>query len=514
QLLQANEPVPKEARFGFEFIDANNMKAILNFLASDELEGRATGNRGLKIAAKFLASQYKLAGLTSVPGQDSMLQKFFILQSSIDTTTSLSVSLNSFGAQISYRFSLNHDFWMPTYGGASYTVAAPVVFAGYGLKDDSTGYNDFKGLRVKGKILMVFADTPEFMKSEEQIKMPEHRRLRELRKKKVRTAQDHGAVAILMISKSAVPVQVNRFKKWHTRPHYTLTGRPQPLPQFIISEDLADAILSASAWTAKKLRENISATSKPNSFLVKGTSMILDVKIHAEIKETQNVVAYLQGSDPEVNHEVIALGAHYDHLGKDKAGNVFNGADDDGSGTTAMLEIARAFAKNPIRPRRSLLFISHCGEERGLLGSDYYTAHPLVPLKDTIALLNMDMIGRNNENSVYIIGSDFLSRELHEINEAANATVGLELDYTYNSVKHPDRFYYRSDHYNFAKQGIPIIFYFAGLHRDYHKATDTVDKINFAKMQKIGRLVYLTAWKVANLEHRLTIDRINKSEVD
>ena len=227
-----------------------------------------------------------------------------------------------------------------------------------------------------------------------------------------------------------------------------------------------------------------------------------------------NVIAYIKGSAwPD---EYIVLSAHYDHVGI-RGGKIYNGADDDASGTAAVLEIAEAFktaAKNGQGPKRSIVFLNVSGEEIGLFGSRYYTEHPVFPLQNTVANLNIDMIGRidekhvNNPDFVYLIGSDKISSELHELSEAINKKyVNLELDYTYNDENDPNRFYYRSDHYNFAKNGIPIIFYFNGVHRDYHKATDTADKIQYDLLQKRTRLIFHTAWEIANRPTRLKIDR-------
>lgn len=227
-----------------------------------------------------------------------------------------------------------------------------------------------------------------------------------------------------------------------------------------------------------------------------------------------NVVAYIKGS--EKPDEYIILSAHYDHVGV-KGEKVYNGADDDASGTSAVLEIAEAFkkaAENGQAPKRSIVFLNVSGEEIGLFGSKYYTEHPIFPLKSTVANLNIDMIGRvdkehaDNPEFVYLIGSDKISNELHTISEAVNKKyVNLELDYTYNDVNDPNRFYYRSDHYNFAKNGIPIIFYFNGVHKDYHRPTDTADKIHYDLLQKRTQLIFYTAWELANRENRLKIDK-------
>jgi hypothetical protein len=227
-----------------------------------------------------------------------------------------------------------------------------------------------------------------------------------------------------------------------------------------------------------------------------------------------NVLGYIEGTD--LKEELIIITAHYDHLGKHDS-LTFNGADDDGSGTVATLEIAEAFmlAKKAGKgPRRSVLIMPVSGEEKGLLGSKYYTDHPTYPLENTVVNLNIDMIGRLDDwhdtaNYVYLIGADRLSQELHDISEQVNKEhIGLNLDYKFNEENDPNRYYYRSDHYNFAKNNIPVIFYFNGVHEDYHKITDTVEKIDFQKIQTITRLVFLTAWELANREDRIIVDKI------
>ncbi|CAM1335013.1 M28 family metallopeptidase [Tenacibaculum aestuariivivum] len=233
------------------------------------------------------------------------------------------------------------------------------------------------------------------------------------------------------------------------------------------------------------------------------------------LKDSENVVAFIKGSEnPE---EIIVISAHLDHEGI-KDGEIYNGADDDGSGTVAILEIAEAFKKAADAgkgPKRSILFLHVTGEEKGLLGSKYYTENPIFPLANTVTNLNIDMIGRvdefhtENTNYIYLIGADKLSTELHNISEAMNKKyTNINLDYKYNDENDPNRFYYRSDHYNFAKHNIPVIFYFNGTHEDYHKPTDTPDKINYELLESRTRLVFYTAWEVANRENRLIVDKI------
>jgi hypothetical protein len=227
----------------------------------------------------------------------------------------------------------------------------------------------------------------------------------------------------------------------------------------------------------------------------------------------ENVLGYIEGKD--LKDEIIILTAHYDHLGKHDT-LLFNGADDNGSGTAAIMEIAQAFMmakKEGKGPRRSVLVMAVSGEEKGLLGSKHYTDNPVYPLEKTVANLNIDMIGRvdhyhDTSGYVYLIGSDMLSQELHNISENINKKhIGLSLDYTFNAEDDPNRYYYRSDHYNFAKNNIPVIFYFNGIHDDYHKVTDTVEKIDFKKTETITRLVFLTAWELANRDARIIVDK-------
>lgn len=234
-----------------------------------------------------------------------------------------------------------------------------------------------------------------------------------------------------------------------------------------------------------------------------------------QLPDSENILAYIEGT--EKPDELVVISAHYDHVGI-KAGKIYNGADDDGSGTVAIMEIAQAFqmAKNyGAGPKRSILFLHVTGEEHGLFGSQYYAENPIFPLVNTVANLNIDMIGRDDKENrgkqyVYVIGSEMLSTELKKINEEANKkTVNLELNYKYDNPQDPERLYYRSDHYNFAKRGIPIAFYFDGIHEDYHKPTDTPDKIDYPLLQKRTQLVFATAWELVNREARIIVDGKN-----
>ncbi|MEM9894799.1 MAG: M28 family peptidase, partial [Bacteroidota bacterium] len=293
---------------------------------------------------------------------------------------------------------------------------------------------------------------------------------------------------------------LSRFGPYLQRPRLGIDERDNDLQKLVICDK------SLVSWIFDKEFDSVENGEKAE--LIFNTDF-LDRPI-----ATENVLGFLKGSEkPE---EVVIVTSHYDHVGI-IGGEVHNGADDDGSGTVSVLEIAEAFAtaaKKGKGPKRSILFMTVTGEEKGLLGSRYYTDFdPVFPLENTVVNLNIDMVGRIDDahaespDYVYLIGSDKLSDSLHELSEEVNKKyTGLELDYTYNDENDPNRFYYRSDHYNFAKNNIPIIFYFNGTHPDYHQPSDTVEKIAFNTMEKRAKLIFHTAWEVANREERITAD--------
>jgi len=285
----------------------------------------------------------------------------------------------------------------------------------------------------------------------------------------------------------------------------------------MISSDMAAALPGKRPEPMTKAIEQIRTKGTSTVGKLAGT-----VSVKAERKDenvqTENVMGYVEGSDKK--DEVVIVSSHYDHIGISPDGQINNGANDDGSGTVSVLELAQAFAKAKAEgngPRRSMLFLTVVGEEKGLLGSEYYAdISPVLPLTNTVCDLNIDMVGRVDDlhqnktpkdNYIYAIGSDKLSSDLHRISENANTQYSqMELDYKYNEPSDPERIYYRSDHYNFAKHKIPVIFYFNGLHADYHRPTDDIEKIDFNLAEKTARLVFYTAWEIANREERLKVD--------
>lgn len=490
-------------------IQASDLKKHLTILASDEYEGRETGEKGQKMAAEYIAAHFKNLGISPCVNKTSYMQEFPLL---ISQPANVSLSANS------KSFEQFKDFFcFPSPGNIS-LQSASIRFLGYGIKDEK--YSDLKKAKdIKGNIVMVLGGEP--MKSDSTYYVNGKKTPSDWTtnfRKKSGLFRDEGASMVLIVVDNfpAIMKQLRRFLEGGSMRlddgKEKSDEKKESMPVIYISREMADEILSVAKTSSDKIKEKINAKGKTVSLTLKTELKLTSVKSERKTS-SENVLAYIEGSD--LKHELIIITAHYDHLGK-QGDKVFNGADDDGSGTVALLEMAEAFMmakKQGKGPRRSILIMPVSGEEKGLLGSKYYVQNPVFPLASTVADLNIDMIGRlddkhkDNPNYVYLIGSDKLSSQLHAISDQANKTyVGLELDYTYNNPKDPNRFYYRSDHYNFAEKGIPIIFYFNGVHEDYHKETDEVQKIDFNKIEKITRLVFHTAWELANMDKRIVVD--------
>jgi hypothetical protein len=393
-------------------------------------------------------------------------------------------------------------------GAKDTVVSGPVAFVGF----TDTELDSASQAKLKGRIVFVFIGKKNYAgDTSESATM---RRLYAIRR-------DAGAAATLMIPDQEGPASfqkalnmVRKFSwdKGSMKIKGSVSKKQFLYIRFLISLELAEEVLKSSGKSLELIRENALQNQQFNPIFIDDAIVTIESKIIREMKQTENVIGFLQGSDPLFKNQVVAFTAHYDHLGKSKDGVIYPGADDDGSGVSTVLELAEAFVKNPVKPKRSLLFMTVTGEEKGLLGSHYYTNNPIIPLNQTIADLNVDMVGRidtvhetkKDTNYIYVIGSDKISLELDSLLQTANKeTEHLALDYQYDSEYDPKQLYRRSDHFNFAKNGIPIVFFFDGLHADYHKPTDTVDRILFGRMAIIGRLIYNLGWKLANLNHTL-----------
>lgn len=493
-------------------ITAADLSKHLHIIASDEYEGRDTGSKGQKMAAEYILNQFRADGLTGpVTGSaNPYLQPVELVQARWGEAY-LTVD--------GQRFDFLKDFYVHVQSTSPYEQeqALDLVFAGYGIED--ANYSDYTNLDVSGKTVVVLSGEPVGRNGRSLVDPTKAQSTWATDyRKKAALALQKGAKSIIIVSGGS-PADFNRLleRVQHATERPVLKegqAAPTRAATFVVSPELGARLLNTNAKGLQQYAQNVANAGKPVASPFRPAA-----KVRAKAERlydpipTENVLGLVEGTDKK--DEIIVITAHYDHVGVEN-GQIFNGADDDGSGTVAVLELAQAFAqakRDGFGPRRSILFMTVTAEEKGLLGSDYYTQNPVFPLQNTVANLNIDMIGRldqkykDNPNYVYVIGSDKLSSTLHQISEEANQKhTNLTLDYTYNDPDDPNRFYYRSDHYNFAKHNIPVVFYFNGVHEDYHRPTDTVDKILFEKMETITRLVFYTAWELANREERVVVD--------
>ncbi|MBK6610881.1 MAG: M28 family peptidase [Sphingobacteriales bacterium] len=489
-------------------ITVDDLKKDLYTLASDAFEGRETGQKGLLLAANYIADHFKANGLQAgVNNGETYFQEVPLANQKWETT-SLNVNGNN--------FKFNNDFFANIRTPELKENLNEVVFLGWGI--DAPNYSDYKNRDVKGKIVMVLSGEPTNKKGINLItNSTETSEWSQNWRKKVEVARQKG-VKMLFIVSNDVQSMAMMFGNNPSRGTIQLktdADKSPFAPAVYISPEVANQLVPG--W--EKLRNKTLKKGKPKLKVYAPKNAKIELIKNFDDIAAKNVLGIIEGSDPSLKNEYIVITAHFDHLGK-RDNSIFYGADDDASGTSALLEMAQAFAQAKASgkgPRRSILFMPVSGEEKGLLGSAYYTdSEPVIPLAQTVCNLNIDMVGRvddfhKNGNYVYLIGSDKLSSDLHKISEAANdAYTQIELDYKYNSEKDPNQFYYRSDHYNFAKNNIPVIFYFNGTHKDYHQPSDTPDKINFEALQKRTQLVFYTAWELANRDKRIVVDSNKK----
>ncbi len=502
----AQQPDTAAVRFS-KFVTAEGMKKNLSVLASDEYEGRETGQKGQKMSGEYIKKYYQDLGIK--PLNDPQLKDGY--QQSFPLAVFNPQEVKITANKKTYANSTDYFSWANTIGDTTIKIDK-IAFCGYGI--NTLVYNDFDNLNVKDKAVMILDGEPyradgTSMISQKTEASPWGGGFRS----KQAEAKKLGIKYLFIVDKN-LQASYTKFEHRINSTRMSIDSKNEPNYPLIIyiSEEMANDMLTGSKNNTRKIAEKIKKTGKTVQFEIK-KPFTLTISQKKFGISAENVMAYIEGSD--LKDEVIVLSAHYDHLGIHD-GKVYNGADDDGSGTVAVMQLAKAFTeakKAGKGPRRSLLFLNVSGEEKGLLGSEYYAEHPIFGLDKTVCDLNIDMIGRldedhaNNANYIYLIGADKLSKDLHNISEQANKTyTNIELDYKYNDENEPNRYYYRSDHYNFAKNGVPVIFYFNGVHADYHQETDEISKIDFNKMEKITRLVFFTAWGVANRAERIKID--------
>ena len=468
-------------------IKIDELKEKLYKYSSDEFEGRGTPSKGQQLAVQYLADHYKKLNIQSVK-KDSYFQPV-PLQFEEKPEISLSISDKT--------FEYYNDYISYSNGPDINYNSKEIIYLGFGIDDPN--YSDYADKDVQGKVVVVSGGEPlndneeYFINGTDKSKWSNSREEINLKK---RVAKENGAIALILVDE-----YLHRRNRYSFQ--YSDSGRGEKRMSLGNDDENNFQVLIFS--------------EKHKDFLFgNDLKLSMNFKKNVERFTADNVAAYIKGS--EFPDEYIILTAHLDHVGIQN-GEIYNGADDDGSGTIAMLEIAEAFAlakKEGYEPKRSIVFLHVTAEERGLLGSQYYADYePLVPIDKTIANLNTDMIGRadpnrgvKNLNYIYIIGSDILSDDLHKINiDANNNFANLELDFRFNDINDPNQFYYRSDHYHFVKNNVPAIFYFSGVHEDYHQPTDTAEKILYNIYSKRVKLIFHTAWGLANRNERIKLNK-------
>lgn len=494
-------------------IRQTRLKADLTFLASEALEGRLSLARGSEVAVQFIAAEFAKAGLKPVAG-DSYLQPVALIEFRPALRESR-LLLHRGGKTQSYESGSGVFGSFPS----DVTVKASVVFAGYGITAPEYGYDDYAGLDVHGKAVLVLDHEPQETDSKSIFNGVGNTRHANQRSK-VLNAQRHGAIAVLVMAEPNRKHPSNQERLARIQPAAQRARLPQQalvdseviIPSVSVSDTLAAELLATSGKRPADLQASIDSTLKSAGLALPDT--LVELRLANQERRrgvSYNVAGLLEGSDPVLKHETIIYSGHYDHDGV-RDGRVYPGADDNASGTVGVIELARAYAAAGSRPRRSILFVVFAAEERGLLGSYYYAAHPLRPLDATRAVINFDMIGRNEaastqtdglmqidadtSNELNFTGSVY-SPEYRAAIERNNAKVGLKLNYKWEKDAALNLFQ-RSDQFPFLLRDVPAVWWFTGFHPDYHQPSDSVEKINFVKMEKILRLAYLTGWEFAS----------------
>lgn len=490
-----------------ELITPNDLKADLAFLASGDLKGRSAASAEDHIATDYIATQFMRAGLKPAGDNGTYFQHMEIDTADVDREhTTLTAKIG--GIEHSYVF--GDDFHWSRQSLHPGSACGEIAFAGYGIDAPEFAYNDFAGFDVKGKVVLVLSREPQandanskFAGTWDTYHAFYWQKLEELRKR--------GAAGLLLVQDRAgrnVKQTPASSPRASGGPSFALAGQMWDIPTFTIPRTVADQLLAPSGKTIDDLQAGIDRALRPASIYVPASSACLSKNFTNTQKLTgRNVVALLEGSDPALKPQTIIVTAHHDHMGEAN-GHIYNGADDNGSGVAGLLEIAKAFSQGKIHTKRSVLFIAYDGEERIFLGSYYYVTHPIVPLDETVANINMDMIGRNendanwpvppdgNVNMVNVLGTRY-NPDLRKVIDHENGQVGLKLDYKMDVVD-PDSLWSRSDHFWFATLHIPQVEFQTGLHPDYHTDNDTWDRINYPKLTKIVRLVFLSVDELAN----------------
>jgi aminopeptidase YwaD len=475
---------------------ANDVKYHVNYLAADSLEGRLSGTPGNEKAAGYIAAEFARYGLLPLGEKNSYEQRFDFV-GGVNLGPNNRLTLQRAGRDTA--LALNIDF-IPAGFSASDGVNGEIVFAGYGISAEKINYDDYADLDVSGKIVMALRDSPASNNPHASFAEYEPIRYKALQ------ARQHGAKALLIVTNAdsvAEPLPKLRFDR---------SAMDAGLPVAYITAAAADLMLAASGNSIKNLQTQINKTQKPNSLLIPETRAALTTDLHPERRTTANLIGKLPGSDPRLKEQAVIIGAHYDHLGRssegaldpDKEGEIRNGADDNASGTAGVLELAQYFAALEKRPRRSLIFMAFSGEELGLLGSAHYVNQPVFPLEQTIAMINMDMIGRMKD-SVLVVQGVGTAPQWQPLIERLHQPRQFNLSLKKEGPG-------PSDHSSFYQKNIPVLFFFTNQHEDYHRVTDDAEKINVEDEARILRFIAGLVTEIANDDSSLHFTKAESSQ--
>jgi hypothetical protein len=476
-------------KYALDALDSAKLAKHTQYLSSNELQGREAGYTGQKLAAAYIAQSFQDCGMLPLKGKQ--FQKFRLDQ--FDQTQTLLIREKD-------TLRGGFDFLTSGYFRNSTLQSKEVVYLSYGI--DEAEYSNYKGVEVKDKWIIIKDGIPELDSTLQKSSLLKAASL----DSKIETALKHGVFGIILL-KESTEFYLKEYEHYFQSPRQFLPSDSniRALPVIKMTANTCTRFFSdfdQRQWN------KIDQKFKQGNYKFKekyiSTMNYINGGLDTTIS-TENVLGFIPSDSS--NAKTLILTAHYDHLGV-KHDKIYNGADDNASGTAALISIGNALMSayhKGWRPKRNILIMPVSAEEKGLIGSRYYTRNPIIPLDSIVACLNVDMIGRvdtthaENPHYIYVIGSDFISNRLHEINEEVNENgVLLSLDYTYNSKSDPNQFYYRSDHYNFAKNGIPSIFFFSGVHEDYHKHTDTFEKLDIQKMTLITEHILRLVWKLSN----------------
>jgi len=499
---------------GLKSITADALKGHIYFLSSDDMAGRDSLSHEGRIAADYIAGSFYRAGLKPVGDRGTYFQNFQMTAGHIDRDqTYLRASIGN-TAVTTRDFAMGSDFTLGRQGNVDVAVKAPLIFAGYGIAAPEYAYDDFKDVDVRGKVVMVLTHEPQEHDPASRF-MGRYNTVHAFNWWKPEVLRAHGAAGILIVQEKTPDRKTQRKPSGPTngqirtdRGTHALTSPFWDLPFFTITRATADELLRPSGKTVDQLQDAIDQSGQPHSMAVPSVTVELRRAIKdREVIQTRNVVGVLEGSDPTLKNEYVLVTGHYDHVGQ-SGPFIYHGADDNASAVAAVIAIAEAFKANPIKPKRSVMFLVFEAEEDGLLGAFHYTQHPIVPLDKTVAVLNSDMIGRDeddpewnttadqNTNQVNVIGTLY-SPDLRRVIDGDNQQIRLKLDYK-TDANDPEAWFSRSDHYPFAIKGVPMVLFNTGEHPDYHTANDTWDRIDYPKIEKIVRLIYLSTETLAN----------------